>query len=139
MSCYVLDTSALLAYIENEPGTAKIDRLLRETLDDQHILSISVISSIEVFYITYQEQGIAVATERLQLLEDLPLIQEPVRSEAIERIGTLKATHTMSFADCCIAGLAKEKSAILIHKYPEFEQLEGDLDRMKLPYKRQKP
>ena len=48
MSCYVLDTSALLAYIENEPGTAEIDRLLRETLDDQHTLYISVISGIEV-------------------------------------------------------------------------------------------
>lgn len=35
MSCYVLDTSALLAYIENEPGTADIDRILRETLKRQ--------------------------------------------------------------------------------------------------------
>lgn len=139
MSCYVLDTSALLAYIENEPGTTEIDRLLQETLDEQHTLYISVISGIEVFYITSQEQGVTVAQERLQLLEDLPFLQEPVRSEAIECIGTIKATHAMSFADCCIAGLAKEKSAILVHKDPEFEQLEGDLDQMKLPYKRPKP
>ena len=139
MSCYVLDTSALLAYIENEPGTAEIERLLQETLDHQHTLYISVISGIEVFYITYQEQGVTVAKERLQLLEDLPLIQKPVRSDAIECIGAIKATHTMSFADCCIAGLAKEKSAILIHKDPEFEQLEGDLDQLKLPYKQKRP
>ncbi len=116
MSCYVLDTSALLASIENEPGTAEIDRLLRETLDEQHTLYISVMSGIEVLYITYQEQGVTVAQERLQLLEDVPLVQEPVRSEAIECIGTIKATHAMSFADSCIAGLAKEKSTVLIHK-----------------------
>jgi predicted nucleic acid-binding protein len=139
MSCYVLDTSALLAYIENEPGTAEIERLLQETLDHQHTLYISVISGIEVFYITHQEQGITVAKERLQLLEDLPLIQEPVRAEAIEGIGTIKAMHTMSFADSCIAGLAKEKSASLVHKDPEFEQLDGELDQMKLPYKRKRP
>jgi predicted nucleic acid-binding protein len=136
---YVLDTSALLAYIENEPGTDDIDRLLQETLNHQHTLYISVISGIEVFYITYQEQGITVAQERLQLLEDLPLIQESVRPDAISCIGAIKATHTMSFADCCIAGLSKEKSAVLVHKDPEFEQLEGELDQLKLPYKRLKP
>ncbi len=139
MSSYVLDTSALLAYIDNEPGTAETDRILREALDQRHTLYISVISGIEVFYITHQEQGITVAQERLQLFHDLPLIQEPVGPAAIECIGELKATHSMSFADCCIAGLAKDKSAILVHKDPEFEQLEGDITQMKLPYKTQQP
>jgi hypothetical protein len=86
-------------------------------------------------YITYKEQGVSVAQERMQLFDDLPLLQEPVRPDAIACIGTLKATHTMSFADCCITGLAKDKSAILVHKDPEFEQLEEDIEQMKLSYK----
>jgi hypothetical protein len=36
---------------------ADIDRILLETLDQQHTLYMSVVSAIEVFYITYQEQG----------------------------------------------------------------------------------
>ena len=135
MTVYVLDTSALLAYIENEDGVAEINRILLEALDNRHTLYMSVISGIEVFYISYQEQGANVAQERLHLLQDLPIIQEPVRTDDVTRIGTLKANHAMSFADCCIAGLAKQKSAILVHKDPEFEQVEGDVAQIKLPYK----
>ena len=135
MTIYVLDTSALLTYIENEDGVAEINRILLETLDNRHTLYISVISGIEVFYISYQEQGANVAQERLHLLQDLPIIQEPVRTDDVTGIGTLKANHAMSFADCCIAGLAKQKAAILVHKDPEFEQVEGDVAQMKLPYK----
>jgi uncharacterized protein len=121
MSVYVLDTSALLTYIENEDGVAEVNRVLLEALDNRHTLYMSVISGIEVFYITYQEQGAILAQERLQLLQDLPIIQEPVRRDDVTGIGMLKANHAMSFADCCIAGLAKQKSAI--HKDPEFEQI----------------
>ncbi len=139
MSVYVLDTSALLAYIENEDGMADIERIFMETLANRHTLYISVISGIEVFYITHQEQGVDMARERLQLLLDLPLIQEPVHPDDVACIGEFKATHSMSFADCCIAGLAKQKSGILIHKDPEFEQLEGNIAQMKLPYKTKLP
>ncbi len=41
----------------------------------------------------------------------------------------------MSFADCCIAGLAEQKQAILIHKDPEFEQLKDKITLHALPYK----
>ena len=52
MSQYVLDTSALLAYIENEDGASEVEQVLMETLDGQHALSVSVVSYIEVFYIS---------------------------------------------------------------------------------------
>ena len=38
MTIYVLDTSALLTYIENEDGVAEISRILLETLDNRHTL-----------------------------------------------------------------------------------------------------
>lgn len=135
MSQYVLDTSALLAYIENEDGASEVEQVLMETLDGQHTLSVSVVSYIEVFYISLREQGRRVATERLQLLNALPLQQEPIEEQSIVPIGELKASHTMSFADCCIAGLAKQKHAILMHKDPEFEQLKQDIVQHTLPYK----
>jgi hypothetical protein len=42
----------------------------------------------------------------------------------------------MSFADSCIAGLAKFKNAVLVHKDPEFEQIEEDVKQFKLKYKK---
>lgn len=135
MKQYVLDTSALLAYIESEEGIAQIDDLFQQALDDQIELFVSVISCIEVFYVTLQEQGEATAKERLNLIADLPVTQESVDKNLTEIIGVIKATRTMSFADSCIAGLAKYKQAILVHKDPEYEQIEDELQQLKLPYK----
>ena len=134
MTTYVLDTSALFAYIEDEDGANVIENVFLETLMGQHTLYVSVVSCIEVYYISFREQGPAIASERLQLLQDLPLVQSPLEKQSITIIGELKATHTLSFADCCIAGLAQAKGAVLIHKDPEFDQLPM-LAQQKLPYK----
>ena len=138
MTRYVLDTSALLTYIENEEGVKEVDDLLLKALDNEIVLYISLVSCIEVFYITWQEQGKEVAAERLKLVDDLMIIQEPVDSQLTKIIGEIKATKTMSFADCCIAGLAKFKEATLVHKDPEYEQIENEIKQLKLPYKKKK-
>ncbi len=131
----MLDSSALLAYIENEDGVAEIEQVFVEALDGLHTLHISVISCIEVYYISLREQGEVVADERLELLNDLPLFQMPLDESGITPIGKLKVSHSMSFADCCIAGLALQKQAILMHKDPEFEQLKDKISLHALPYK----
>ncbi len=41
----------------------------------------------------------------------------------------------MSVADAWIAALAQERQAILVHKDPEFEQVEAMIKVLKLPYK----
>jgi len=138
MSNYVLDTSALLTYIENEEGAVEVEALLEKALNDEAVLYISMVSCIEVFYITWQEQGKEAAAERLKLVDDLAVIQEPVDSQLTKIIGEIKATKAMSFADCCIAGLAKFKQATLVHKDPEYEQIESEIKQVKLPYKSKK-
>lgn len=138
MSDYVLDTSALLAYIEDEEGATEVEALLQRAVDGEVSLFISVVSCIEVFYISWQEQGKEVAIERLKLMDDLMVIQEPVDNRLTPVIGEIKATNTLSLADCCIAGLAKVKQAILVHKDPEYEQVESEIQQLKRPYKRKR-
>ncbi len=41
MSTYVLDTSALLAYIEDEDGANEVDHVLNDAMDDRHTVYIS--------------------------------------------------------------------------------------------------
>ena len=48
----------------------------------------------------------------------------------------LKSTYRLSFADTWIAATAIFYDAILVHKDPEFEQLKGKLEMLKLPYKK---
>ena len=46
-----------------------------------------------------------------------------------------KANYHLSVADAWIAALAKEQNAILVHKDPEFEQIETEINVLKLSYK----
>jgi uncharacterized protein len=136
MKEYVFDTSALLTYIENEEGIETVESLLMKALNEENKIFISTVTMIEVFYISMQEQGRTVAEERLSLIETLPLIQESLMPNITKTIGEMKAVKSMSFADCCIAGLSKSKKAILVHKDPEFEQVEDEIRQLKLPYKK---
>jgi len=120
MKEYVFDTSALLTYIENEEGIETVESLLMKALNEENKIFISTVTMIEVFYISMQEQGRTVAEERLSLIETLPLTQESLMPNITKTIGEMKAVKSMSFADCCIAGLSKSKKAILVHKDPDF-------------------
>ncbi|OQX05098.1 MAG: hypothetical protein BWK80_52685 [Desulfobacteraceae bacterium IS3] len=138
MKEYVLDTSAILAFIENEDGAETVENLLMSSIEEGNKIFISAVTLIEIFYISVQEQGSETGEERLDLLGNLPLIQESLTPQFTKIIGKLKAYKSMSFADCCIAGLAKYKNAVLVHKDPEFEQLEENIEQLKLPYKKKK-
>ena len=136
MSRYVLDTSALLAFIENEDESEKIEALISNAIDGKDELIISTVTCIEIFYISLREQGSEIASERLEQLETLPIAQAPLNPQLTKVIGEIKANYSMSFADACIAGLAKAENAILVHKDPEFEQVQGLINQLILKYKK---
>ena len=138
MDNFVLDTSALFTLIEKEDGVEEVVSLLRKASFEEVEVFISVVSCIEVFYVSLQEQNEQIVRERLSLIEVMPATIVNVEDDFTESIGILKATYQMSFADCCIAGLAKNENAILVHKDPEFEQVENEIRQIKLPYKIQK-
>jgi len=131
----VLDTSALFTLIENEPGVDDIEHFIHEALDERTRLFISVVAEIELYYISLQEQGENVAQERVELLRDLPIEIVEVTEDLVQTIGGIKARYAMSFADCCIAGLAESLDAELVHKDPEYEQVSERIVLKSLPYK----
>ena len=128
---YLLDTSALLTLIEEEPGAERVEEVIRtqETLLPWPIL-------LELHYITTRERGRSEADVRHALTKTLPLtilweMTEPILLTAAQ----LKATHPLSLADCLIAAYARLHQATLLHKDPEYEALTGELALEALPYK----
>lgn len=136
MNDYIFDTSALLAFIENEEGVEVVESLVIKSINKESRIFISTVTLIEIYYISHREQGKIIAEERLSLIETLPFRQESLTPNLCKVIGEIKSTKSMSFADCCIAGLSKSKKAILVHKDPEFEQIEDEIKQLKLPYKK---
>lgn len=61
--------------------------------------------------------------------------RRPEQARSLCSSGGLKADHRLSVADAWIAALAEERGATLVHKDPEFEQVEATIKVLKLPYK----
>ena len=53
---YVLDTSAILTYIENEEGAEYVENLLIKAEKEDVIIYVAFISLTEVYYITMRER-----------------------------------------------------------------------------------
>jgi predicted nucleic acid-binding protein len=128
---YLLDSSALLTLIEDEPGAACVEPILRE----QPVI-ITWMSLLEVYYISQQERGMAVAEQRHALLKVLPVtiiwhIEEPL----LLTTARLKAKYHLLLADTIIAACAIRQNATILHKDPHFEALAGQVVLEALPYK----
>ncbi|MCI0474584.1 MAG: type II toxin-antitoxin system VapC family toxin [Ignavibacteria bacterium] len=132
---YILDTSALLTYIEDEDGADKVDALLIEAENGEADIYIAFISITEVYYITLQEKDEIEALRRVILIQRLAV--KIVESyEAINlAAGKLKAINRISLADSYIAAVCRAYSGTLVHKDPEFEKLSPPIDEYRLPYK----
>ena len=129
---FVLDTSALMAFIEQEEGAERV----RDILRGESII-IPWLSILEIVYISQRELGEEEGLTRYALLKklDAEIIWEADEALLLNA-ARIKSTHSLSLADSVIAAIATQHNAILIHKDPEYEQLQNVVEMEKLPYKK---
>lgn len=128
---YLLDTSACLAFLEDEEGADEVERILR---NENFILPFIVL--LEVYCVTLREKGEEIADKRYAMLKSLNAkflweIDEPTLIIASK----FKGRYRLSLANAIIAAFAKRKDAILVHKDPEYELLKEEVIQYALPYK----
>jgi predicted nucleic acid-binding protein len=128
---FLLDTSALMALIEDEPGAERVEHLLT---NETSIIPWAAL--MEVFYMTMREKGRDEAETRFSMLKQSPAQVLWEMSEAILLLAaSIKAKNRVSFADSIMAGFAIHQNAILVHKDPELGALTGLVELENLPYK----
>ena len=135
----LLDTSALLAALDAEPGCEDVRARLVAADAGKCELFLSFASLAEVYYITQQDHGSAKAEDVVAVLRGWPLTVIFPDAPLTLAAGRLKAAHAISFADAFIVATARQLDAEFVHKDPEFEPLAGLLRLAPLPYKPRKP
>ncbi len=134
MSAWLLDTSALLALRDNEPGADRVATLLKAAVVGEQRCYGCFMSLMEVYYRVWKDEGAEAGKEAYQRCLALPVEWVHESPALLERAASIKATHPLSLADAWIAASALELGATLLHKDPEFENLPG-LVEARLPYK----
>lgn len=122
---YVLDAFALMAYLRDEPGAARVRELLDAAIAQSTYLYLSVVNFGEVVYVSEQVGGRTAAEMAILTLDSLPIETVPVDRPVALIAAHLKAQHRMSYADTFAAALAMSMNAVLVTGDPEFRVLEG--------------
>ncbi len=133
---YVLDSFALLAYLQNEAGAAQVEQILNLASKRQATLALGVVNLAEALYITERARGLLKAQETVATVDELPISIIEVNRTLAFSAAHLKANHALSLADAFAAALAKEKKARLVTGDPEFASLQTEIPIDWLPRKK---
>lgn len=120
----MLDSFALLAFLNKESGFEKVRSLLREAERSNEPLLMNEINIGEVYYITAKDRSFELAEDFLNRLETLS-IQTVANSFAhVLEAARLKARFPISYADAFAAATAIRMNAVIVTGDPEFRQVE---------------
>lgn len=122
---YVLDSFALLAYLQGEAGMTRVQQTLEDSQKGRSLVSICVINLGEVLYIIERERGMVKAQEALAAIQQLPMEILPAHEQIVFAAAHIKANHALSYADAFAVTCAQNQNAILLTGDKEFESVES--------------
>ena len=122
---FVLDSFALLAHLQAEPGGPRVQAVLAQAAKKQADVYLSIINYGEAIYITEREQGLTAAQSLIAAIEQLPITVAEADRKLTFAAAHLKAQYSISYADAFALALAQQQQAILLTGDPEFRQVES--------------
>jgi len=122
-TAYVLDSFALLAFLQGERGEPIVQPILTAAAAGRCVVFLSLINLGEILYILERKQGLVAAQRALAVLDQLPITTVPVSRAAVLAAAHVKANHAISYADAFAVAAAQVHGATLVTGDPEFGAL----------------
>lgn len=123
----VLDTWAVLAYLQEEPSGRKVAEIIALAHEDQTPLLMSVLNAGKVWYIMARKTSDSEADQSISDLRELGIEFVDCDWKLTREAAALKSKHRISYADAHAATLAKLRKAELVTGDKEFAALAGDI------------
>jgi predicted nucleic acid-binding protein len=122
-AAYVLDSFALLAYLEGEAGMPRVRAVLEGAEARRHTVYVSLINLGEVLYVTERERGLVAARRALGAMDELPLEIVAVSRATVLEAAHIKARFRVAYADAFAVVAAREHGGVVMTGDPEFGPL----------------
>jgi len=122
---YVLDSYALLAYLNGETGQKRVEEILTSAQAGNAFVFLCTLNLGEVLYIVERRRGLQQAQMILALLDSLPLLQIELARSLVLDAAHIKAQHTISYADAFVTAIAQVEDACVVTGDPEFKSVES--------------
>ena len=124
MKRYVLDSYAMIAYFEDEPGADRVAFVLKQLIRGKAKGFMSVVNWGEVYYNTMREQGISEAEKVIVQLDKFPIQIIDVNKELAYEAAKLKGEFRIAYADCFAVALSVKLDAAIVTGDPDFKKLQ---------------
>ena len=122
---YVLDSYAILAYFQAEPGGHRVKELLKQAKAEDVTIFMSLINLGEVIYTTGRKLGEDKAKDIFGDIMLLPIQLSEVTKDRVLSAARIKTQYPISYADAFAVSLAHELKAAIVTGDPEFKQVES--------------
>jgi len=121
---YLLDSFALLRFIQKEPGSEPVKALLDNAQRGTACAMLNVINMGEVIYTVQRRFGLRYKLDVVMNIGRLGIVILPAPNDLVFRAAELKAQFALSYADAFVVASAMEHNAVVVTGDPEFRQVE---------------
>lgn len=125
MNNYLLDSFALLRFIQKEPGHEAVKTILDNVQRGTVCAMLNVINMGEIIYTVQRRFGVKYKLDVVMNINRLGIMILPASNDCVFRAAELKARFAMSYADTFIVASAMEHNATVVTGDPEFRQVES--------------
>ena len=124
---FCLDAFAWLAWLQDEPGAATVQRYLDDAERGHADCVTSIINLGEAFYrlVRVDRREQAESLWRMALRRRLPVSVKEATQRRVRRAADLKSNHAIAYADAFAVATALELQATLLTGDPEIKPLVG--------------
>ncbi|MFZ1040954.1 MAG: type II toxin-antitoxin system VapC family toxin [Anaerolineales bacterium] len=127
MATKVLDSYALMAFFEDEPGADTVRGLILKAEEDGIKLAMSLVNLGEVWYSIARTNSPETADQYIGEINGMAIEIVDADWQLTRQASVFKAGGNISYADCFAAALAKGRKAELVTGDKEFKALEGEI------------
>ena len=125
LNSFVLDSFALIGFLENETFASRIEMLLKKARQGKILVYLHAIHLGEVYYITLREQGQNIADLAFARIKAFPVRYiDIIDDELLRKAGWLRANYPISYGDAFAAAMAIIHKSSLLTGDSEFKKLE---------------
>lgn len=127
MKPLVLDASALLALLFDEPGAENVETLMHRAADKDQPVLMSAVNWAEVCYRVENKLGATALAQAKEFATNTPIAVVPSDRKLAEAAAGYKAADRLGLADAFAAALARSRKADLVTADREFKSVEGEI------------
>ena len=116
-----------MTFFEDRSGAPTVEDLLGKAAEAKYPLLMSVANWGEVYYSVWRTHGEAVANSKLREIAQLPIEIIDAHASLTRLAASLKAAHSLPYADCFAAALAQSRKTPLVTSDKDFSRVESIL------------